>query len=396
MATSQDSPLSLANFGISRETGFMPATPPLARLPGEYFAPWENLVLQLPQMIENKQLRNEVHGLPELQFNSSTLKSEEEWKRAYTMLCFLGQSYIWMEGQQGLVDKVPKKIAIPWCAVSSYLGLKPVGCYASTTLYNYALKDPQGPLNAENLYARTTFTGTEDESWFYMTFLLIELAATPALRAIEHVFKDLAEHRDKGVQRCLQTIQHSLSDMRKYMKSMFEKCQPTTFYIKIRPFQAGSKGFDVLPEGICYEGVDPPFHQYHGANAGESSVIYAIDSILGTNHFGAGKAYIDAMHLYMPQKHRQFLHCLREMSSIRDYCKESRNNTLISSFNKTTEELGGFRSDHIILVTRYIVNQQSHSVNPTMDKKGSGGTDFMKLLKRVRTETFEAMIDLNI
>lgn len=308
------------------------------------------------------------------------------------MLCFLGQSYIWMDGQKGLVDKVPWKIAIPWCTVSNHLDMKPVGCYASTTLYNYALRDPHGPWNADNLYATTTFTGTEDESWFYMTFLLIELAAVPALRAIEQVYRDMAAHRDEGVQKCLQAMQQSLYDMRKNMGKMFEKCQPVTFYVQIRPFQAGSKGFDVLPNGICYEGVDSLFHQYHGANAGQSSVIYAIDTTLGTRHYGDGKTYMDAMKLYMPQKHRQFLQRLREMPSIRDYCKESGNTDLIASFNSTAEELGNFRTDHVILVTRYIVNQQRHSVNPTLDKKGSGGTDFMKLLKKVRNETFDVII----
>ena len=382
----------MSDFQISPTTGFMPTTPPLTRLPGKYFATWEDLVLQLPQLIESKQLRREVDGLPQLQFNSTTLQSEEEWRRAYTMLCFLGQSYIWMEGQKGLVDKVPQKIAIPWCMVSRYLDMKPVGCYASTTLYNYALRDPNGPWNSDNLYANTTFTGTEDESWFYITFLLIELAAVPALHAIEQVFKDMADNQTDGIQKCLQAIQKSLFNMRKNMGKMFEKCQPAKFYVKIRPFMAGSKGFDVFPKGICYEGVDSQFHQYHGTNAGQSAVIYAIDIMLGTNHYGDGKNYMDAMKFYMPQQHRQFLHRLREMPSIRDYCKESGNTDLIASFNTTTEELGNFHTDHIILVTRYLINQKCHSVNPVLDNKGSGGTHFMNLLKKVRNETFDVII----
>ena len=384
--------ISLPQFQISPETGFMPATPPLPRLPGQYFAQWEDLAGQLPQLIESKQLRAEVDRLPELEFNSTTLQTEEEWRRAYTLLCFIGQSYIWMDGQKGIVDKIPRKIAVPWCEVSKHLDMKPVGCYASTTLYNYALRDPKGPWSADNLYATTTFTGTKDESGFYMTFLLIELAAVPALRAIEQVYRDMSKRCDEGVQECLQAMQKSLYDMRINMKTMFEQCDPVTFYVQIRPFQAGSKGFDVFPNGICYEGVDSLFHQYHGANAGQSSVIYAIDTTLGTHHYGDGKNYMDTMKLYMPQKHREFLHRLREMPSIRDYCVESGNADLIASFNSTAKELQEFRTDHFILVTRYIVNQQRHSVNPTMDKKGSGGTDFMKLLKKIRNETTEVII----
>jgi len=389
---SHSAEIYLPDFQISPETGFMPATPPLSRLPAHYFAPWEDLAGQLPQLIQSKQLRAEVDKLPELDFNSETLQSEEEWRRAYTLLCFIGQSYIWMDGQKGIIDKVPRKIAVPWCEVSKHLDMKPVGCYASTTLYNYALRDPSGPWAAENLYATNTFTGTKDESGFYMTFILIELAAVPALRAIEQVYRDMSNYCNDGVQQCLQTMQKSLYNMRRNMKLMFEQCDPVTFYVHIRPFQAGSKGFDVFPNGICYEGVDSLFHQYHGANAGQSSVIYAIDTTLGTRHYGDGKNYMDSMKLYMPQKHREFLQRLREMPSIRDYCVDSGNAELIASFNNTAKELREFRTDHFILVTRYIVNQKKHSVNPTLENKGSGGTDFMKLLKKIRNETTEVII----
>ena len=384
--------ICLSDFHISPETGFMPAIPPLTKLPGDHFAPWENLVKNLPELNRTKKLRSEVDKLPELEFSDSTLKNEQEWRRAFTLLSFIGQSYIWGEGQKGLVKKLPKKIAVPWSRASDHLQMKPVGCYASTTLFNYSLHDPQGPLNAENLYATNTYTGTEDESWFYITFLLVEMAAVPALRAIGEVFDHMAHHRDEEVQMCLQAIRQSLQDMRKEMGKMTERCKPVTFYVDIRPFQAGSKGLDALSDGIIYEGVDQNPHQYHGANAGQSSIIYAIDVSLGTKHYGDGKSFINTMKLYMPGKHREFLDKLTKMPPIRDYCLESGNVDLIADFNSTVEELVKFRTDHVILVTRFIVNQRSHSVNPTLEAKGSGGTDFMSLLKKVRNETLQFMI----
>lgn len=308
------------------------------------------------------------------------------------MLCFLGQSYIWGEGQKGIINTIPRKLAIPWCAVSNYLGMKPVGCYASTTLYNFHLRDPDGPWNVDNFSAINTFTGTEDEDGFYKTFLQIELGAVPTLRAIARVFDDMMYHRITDVQACLVTMQQSLQGMRIEMEEMIKRCKPVTFYVDIRPFQAGSKGIDVFPDGIIYDGVDSKPCQYHGANAGQSSIIYAIDITLGTWHCGDGKKFLNAMKLYMPQKHREFLETLKEMPSIRDFCIESGDDELTASFNDAVKELGKFRTDHVILVTRYIVNQRQHSVNPSLDTKGSGGTDFMKLLKKIRNETLECMI----
>lgn len=383
---------SLSDFQVSPDTGFIPATPPLTRLPGKYFAQWEDLLLQLPQLIKNKKLRAEVDRLPEVEFSSTTLQSQEEWIRAYIVLCFLGQSYIWMDGQRGLVNKVPQKIAIPWCLVSDHLHMKPVICYAATASYNYSLRDPQQPWNGDNLHANVTFTGTKDESWFYMVPLLMELAAVPTLRAIEHVFRDMSCQKDASVQQCLETIQKSLSDMRKELKRMNEKCQPVTFYLDIRPFQAGSKGLDAFPEGIIYEGVSPEPKQFHGASAGQSSIVHTFDIFLGTKHSGSDKQFLDAMLQYMPVGHKKFLEMLQQAPSVRDYCKRSRNDDLITSYNCAVQEFTEFRTDHVILVTRYIVNQQSHSVNPTLDKKGSGGTDFMQFLKKVRDDTSQLLI----
>lgn len=379
--------LCLSDYQISRVTGFLPASPPLVRLPGEHFEPWEDLISRLPELNKAKQLRAEVEKLPEREFSHLTLHSQAEWRRAYILLTFIGQSYIWGEGQQGLVDRLPSKLAKPWCMVSDHLHLKPVVCYASTVLYNFSLTDPLGPWDADNLDAINTFTGTVDEAWFYVVPILIELAAVPALRAIEGVFVDLQYGRKENVGICLQLVRDSLKTMRLELARMFEKCSPVTFFTKIRPFQAGSKGLDVLPEGIVFEGVDSKPRRYNGASAAQSSIIHVFDIFLGAVHSGSEKDFLEAMRTHMPQGHADFLKKLGEMPSIRDYCICSRDCDLIAQYNGAVEEFGQFRSDHVVLVTRYIVNQQEHSVNSSLDNKGSGGTDFMKFLKKVRDET---------
>ena len=94
----------------------------------------------------------------------------------------------------------------------------------------------------------------------------------------------------------------------------------------------------------------------------------------------------------MPTKHREFLETLAHQPSVREYAKQSQNSKLIASYNGAIEALAKFRSEHVILVTRYIVNQKQHSVNPSLDMRGTGGTPFMMFLKKVRDNTLALQI----
>jgi len=211
-----------------KETGFVPATPSLKRLP-DYFAQWESLMDDLPEFIREKKIRNEVKHLPEIEFSSATLHSEKEWERAYVVLCMIGQAYIWLHGQEGLVNVLPKKLAVPWCEVSDHLFLKPVISYASTGPYNYSLREPLQPISGDNIRANSTFTGTEDESWFYMAAISIELAAAPSLQAMEKAFKGMAVQDDTAVQQSMDVLQSSLCKMIVEMNRLYDRCDPLTF-----------------------------------------------------------------------------------------------------------------------------------------------------------------------
>ena len=89
----------------------------------------------------------------------------------------------------------------------------------------------------------------------------------------------------------------------------------------------------------------------------------------------------------MPSKHRQFLQYLSQQPPLRQYVIDSHREDLIKQFNATVEEFAKFRSHHIITVARYIVNQKEHTVNASLAKKGTGGTDFMHFLKALRNDT---------
>lgn len=82
----------LKTFGITANA-FLPSEAPLQLLPDEYYASWELLVHSLPGLIRDGTLRGEVQTLDVL--STDRLRSEAEWRRAYVVLAFLTQGYIW-------------------------------------------------------------------------------------------------------------------------------------------------------------------------------------------------------------------------------------------------------------------------------------------------------------
>ena len=383
--------LQLGDFDISERTGFLPPDPPLVRLP-EYFSSWEDVCARIPELIKNKRIREEIGRLPEKQFNHETLSSEREWRRAYVLISFLAQAYIWVEGEAGIVDRLPSKLAVPWCAVAQHVSLKPVLTYSSGALYNYKLHDPNGGMNAENLKAISTFTGTEDESWFYMVAAAVELAALPGLKAIEHAYKAMSCQQDALLVEDFTVITKSIRDMITTLNKMYERCSPLTFYLHVRPFQSGSKGIKAFPNGIIYEGVDTKPKLYHGASAGQSTSVPSFDVFLRAKHTGPEQEFLQTMREYMPKKHREFLETLEQLPSVREYVLHSNNPDLVGKYNSAVEAFSEFRSQHVVLVTRYIVNQRQHSVNTSLDMTGTGGTPFMKFLKQVKEDTIALKI----
>ncbi len=367
--------LKLSDFDISETTGFVATKPPLRKLPGEYFSSWEDTCTKIPALIENKQLRAKIDALPERQFNKETLESEEEWQRAYVLLTFLSQSYIWAEGEAGVIDTLPKKLAVPWYAVSEHITLKPVATYASVVLYNYSLRDPKGGMTADNLVAVSTFTGTKDESWFYMVHVLVELAAVPGLKAIEDAFEAMKMQHNGELKNELEKVEKSICSMRKTLTEMYKHCRAKVFYNDIRPFLAGTKGFkEALPDGIIYEGVDSKPRSYNGGSAAQTTSIPSFDALLGAKHPGPEEdpTFMRKMREYQPKKHRDFLVAIDTQPSLREHIMQSRNVELIQQYNRIVDALYEFRHGHINLINTYIIRP---SEKRSFEAPGANGTE---------------------
>lgn len=429
----------LADYGLSPSHGFLPQTLPLTRLPDPYYNKWEAVVANLQALILSRRLRGVVDRLPVL--STVGLEHDSEWRRAYSLLGFMLHGYVW--GGDEPAERIPPGISIPLLAISERLELPPVATYAALCLWNFKpLFMDEDIDNLENLATLNTFTGSLDESWFYLISVAIEARGAPIISLMLTAMA-AARHGDAGaVTRCLRAFAERLTDLTVILQRMHESCDPTVFYHRIRPFLAGSKNMAEagLPNGVLYEdgtGTET-YRQYSGGSNAQSSLIQFFDIALGIEHRPTGEKkrrdseersdhgpsqrnnFIREMRQYMPGPHARFLNDVSMVSNIRDFVEENAHERqLCIAYDACLAMLSAFRDKHIAIVTRYIitpsreVRARSRSRSPEVTRqrlnlavassrkndegrkgqKGTGGTALIPFLKQARDETGEPAVE---
>ncbi|OAQ95699.1 hypothetical protein LLEC1_01808 [Akanthomyces lecanii] len=413
---------SLDDYGLSAGHGFLPSELPLARLPDPYYTSWETISANLSSLILSRRLRELVQVLPVL--DTRGLEHDAEWRRAYSLLCFMTHGYIW--AGESPADRVPPQLSIPLVTISRRLEIVPVATYAAVCLWNFKpLFMNEDIDNLENLASLNTFTGSMDESWFYLVSVAIEARGAPILD-LGLTAMEAARRNDSAlVTSCLCAFAERLTDLTSLLQRMHESCDPSVFYNRIRPFLAGSRnmGEAGLPHGVIYEdgsGVEE-YRQYSGGSNAQSSLIQFFDVVLGIKHLPTGQSaptneatakrnnFIQDMRGYMPARHADFLNDCESVANIRLYVQSNVDDEkLCLAYDACLAMLSAFRDKHIAIVTRYIINPsrevRARSRSPEVtrghnniavasrkgDSKsqtGTGGTALIPFLKQARDET---------
>ncbi|KAK0707871.1 Indoleamine 2,3-dioxygenase [Lasiosphaeris hirsuta] len=366
----------LADYGISPTNGFLPEVLPLARLPDPYYNKWEAVAANLQALILSKRLRGVVDRLPML--STIGLEHDAEWRRAYSLLSFMAHGYIWSGDSPS--DRLPPAIAVPLLKISQHLEVPPVATYAAVCLWNFKpLFMDEDIDNLENLASLNTFTGSIDESWFYLVSVAMEARGAPTIALMLTAIAAARENDAATVTRCLGSFAERVDDLTTLLQRMHESCDPTIFYNRIRPFLAGSKNMaDAgLPHGVIYEdgtGTET-YRQYSGGSNAQSSLIQFFDVVLGIEHRPTGEKrgrtdgsereghapaprhnFIMEMRRYMPGPHARFLGDVQAVANIRDFVESNRTNRpLCIAYDACLSMLRSLRDKHIAIVTRYIV-----------------------------------------
>ena len=275
--------------------------------------------------------------------------------------------------------------------------------YAGVCLWNFRPIFPDEPLDSlENLATLSTFTGSLDESWFYLVSVAIEAHGAPLIPLL---LKAMAAARDDEaalVTAALQAFAERMDGLGTLLGRMDENCDPHVFYHRIRPFLAGSKNMAEagLPRGVLFEdgsGTEP-YRQYGGGSNAQSSLIQFFDIVLGVTHRPTGSSpegdpsppssdappsrtlsdptrspspsptgapappnnFLHEMRASMPGPHARFLAATASAANLRPYVLArsqgpAREPALVLAYDAALATLRALRDRHLRLVARYIV-----------------------------------------
>ena len=387
--------LSLTDFEISEERGFLPAQDPCTNFPQS--PTLESFGHQLPKLLVARQLRQSVQNLHILLPLTDDQWDLEVYRNADRILSFVAHGYIW-EIPDRPADHLPASLAVPWYHVSRKLGRPPVLSYASYALDNWRRIDRDKPIELDNIVLLQNFLGGLDEEWFVLIHVDIEAKAGRAMAGVRRALEAVAEDDPDQVTEQLRIIASAQELMCKTLDRMPERCDPYIYYNRVRPYIHGWKDNPALPQGIVYEGVEdfqncPQY--FRGETGAQSSIIPSLDAALGLTHAEDPLThYLVEMRQYMPPRHRAFIEALehqkdkRQRPLLASYVSKHKADKpqLCKAYRTCIQLLARFRSRHIEYAGTYI-HHQSERGNSNPTAVGTGGTPFMTYLKKHLEET---------
>lgn len=367
----------LADYGITRTRGFVPAADPLQKLPPA-FACIERVSSELPVHLKQGSLSEAIKSMdsPDLGLLNGTAEQE----RLFLALSVLANACVW--GQREPDFRIPETIAVPMTELAFALQRKAVLTYASMTFFNWQKINPNGDVCAENTRLLCRFLGTRDETWFVTSALHLEVACAPLLATLydavvasSRADADELEHQLA----CLANQMHVMTDA---VLKVREQCDPTIFFNDIRPLFSGWPS-----PGAVYEGVSKSPRILAGASAAQSPLIQSFDAALGIRHSENTAAFLDGMMPYMLAQHRRFIQEVRQASRIRSMVMRKGSAGLVSAYNTITDALNEFRRRHFQLVNEYITKPSGQAAIT-----GTGGSSFSEFLRDAGAATRQASL----
>ena len=350
-----------------------------------------DIAAHLPKLLLTGQVQKTIKDLNvnALSVNSIIKDGDiREVKLAMAHLSFISHAYIW--GGKNPEKILPEAIAKPWVKLANKLERPPILSYGSYCLDNWYRVNSKEDVSLQNVGLLTNFLGGVDEDWFVTIHVCIENAASKAVNAATKLSYLNEDNSINDYLVNLKEIVASLKEVNKIFSRMPEKCDPYIYYHRVRPFIFGTKDNPDLKKGLIYEGQfnnKPQF--FRGETGAQSSIMPFLDGALGIYHTKDHlRHYLNEMRDYMPPEHRKMIEDVESRSNAKTYIQQSKR--LVNEYNKCLEEIRKFRALHLEFAATYI-HQQSQIKNPFgrggSTITGTGGTPFMKYLKKHRDET---------
>ena len=380
--------MKLSDYAMSRERGFLSSYEiDGVELPAR-FAELRKSCANLSGLLTTGRVRHWLDQLDDPGVEDWIAEASDEQLRTLMVhYSFLVQAYVWGESEPP--RHLPANLARPMVALADALGQAPLLPYSGYVLDNWARLDKSGPITLDNIYMFQNFAGGDDENWFVTIHVAIEAQAGVLLDNACQLI-DAVNAGDAGeAERLLVDMEDAWERIYDVFKRMTERCDPYVYFHRVRPYIHGWANNPALDGGLIYEGVDKfagnP-QAFRGQTGSQSSIVPAMDALFGVRHSDDPlKNFLDELHHYRPVQHRRFIEDLAEQSRLREFVEASGMQSLKDAFNACVEQVARFRTRHLEYAASYI-NKQAGSIPGNDPDVGTGGTPFMKYLKKHRDE----------
>ena len=380
--------MELKDYGLSRERGYLSHYEiDEITLPAQ-FAPIVEAAGKLSGLLTTGRVRHFLDQLPDPDIADWVKDAPEEQVRtAMVHYSFIVQGYVW--GEPTPPAHLPANLSRPMCAIADRLGQAPLLPYSSYVLDNWHRVDKAGPISLDNIVMHQNFMGGADENWFVLVHVAIEAEAGVLLDNAARLVTLARAGDEAEATRLLREMDEAWERIYAHFARMPEQCDPYIYFHRVRPYIHGWANNPALEGGLVYEGIDrfegKPM-AYRGQTGSQSSIVPAMDALFQVGHSDDPlRQFLDELHQYRPVEHRRFIEDLAKHSTLRDFVAASDNEELKAAFNACVEQSARFRTRHLEYAASYI-NKQAGSIAGNDPDVGTGGTPFMKYLKKHRDE----------
>ncbi|WP_324827416.1 indoleamine 2,3-dioxygenase [Qipengyuania zhejiangensis] len=380
--------MELSDYGMSRERGYLSHYEIDEIALPDQFAPILRAAARLSALLTSGRVRHFLDKLPDPQITDwATTAPEEEVRTAMVHYSFLVQAYVWGEAQPPA--HLPANLSRPMCALADRLGQAPLLPYSGYVLDNWYRLDKSEPVSLDNIGMYQNFLCGEDENWFVLVHVAIEAEAGVLLDNAARLVAVARDRNEAEATRLLREMDAAWERIYAHFARMPERCDPYMYFHRVRPYIHGWANNPALDGGLIYEGMDryegKP-QAFRGQTGSQSSIVPAMDALFQVGHSDDPlKSFLDELHHYRPVQHRRFIEDIAAQSTLRDFVSSTDNAELKGGFNACVEQAARFRTRHLEYAASYI-NKQAGSIAGNDPDVGTGGTPFMKYLKKHRDE----------
>ena len=380
--------MELKDYGMSRERGFLSHYEiDSIALPSQ-FDPVVDAAGKLSGLLTTGRIRHWLGALPDPGLEDWAKDApEEEVRTAMVHYSFLVQAYVWGEPEPPAF--LPANLSRPMVAIADRLGQAPLLPYSSYVLDNWYRIDKTGPVDLDNIAMYQNFYGGADENWFVLVHVAIEAEAGVLLDNAAKLVTVSKQRDEAEATRLLIEMDAAWERIYGHFGRMPERCDPYVYFHRVRPYIHGWANNPALDGGLVYRGIDrfgDTPQAFRGQTGSQSSIVPSMDALFQVGHSDDPlKSFLDELHHYRPVPHRRFIEDLAAQSTLRDFVGGSDDQALKDAFNACLEQSARFRTRHLEYAASYI-NKQAGSIAGNDPDVGTGGTPFMRYLKKHRDE----------